>query len=273
MLGKLMKYEFRSGMRSVGIVWVAMLGMSIIAGVFSKIGLRSISANSSIARIVSLLEGLTMFLYVGLIVTAVVITVMIIIRRFMNGLLGDEGYLMHTLPVSKTNLIASKGFVAAVVLLISILMIILSIVILNTIVNTGQTVEVIKSFFSTLGEYPITILFLIEGIILTVTWLLIVIYKIYLAMAIGQLSNDHRGLIAVGAYFGINIAVTILESIVGVIVVKLSIGSWIIELGKGMGDYTQSNILALFIFVILAIFLIILHIVTEKILSSKLNLQ
>ncbi len=274
MLGKLIKYEFRSSMRKIGIAWAAMLGMAVIAGVFSRIGLLKISGNgSSLAWILSLLKDVSMFLYVSLIVAAIVVTVMIIISRFKNGLLGDEGYLMHTLPVSKTELIASKGLVAAVVLLGSMLAISLSITLMNSIIDKAQVARNIRAFFGPFIKEPMTILFFIEGVILFVACILIIIYKIYLAMSIAQLSDDHRGLIAIGAYFGINIAVAILGTIAGFLTVELSIGKLIVQMIRGTGNYAQVNLMALLAFIVLAAVLVILHVITERILSNRLNLQ
>lgn len=273
-----MKYEFRSSMGRIGIAWAAMLGMAIIAGVFSRIGLMKIAGNgSSLAWVLSLMKGISMFLYVSLVVAAIVVTVMMIISRFKSGLLGDEGYLMHTLPVSKTELIASKGLVAAIILLGSMLAISLSITLMNSIINKAQVAQNIKAFFKAFFEpfahEPIGIIVLIEGVILFVACLLIIIYKVYLAMSIAQLSDDHRGLIAIGAYFGINIAIAILGTIVSILTVKLSIGTWVVELIKRNAVCTQINLVALMAFIVLAIVLVILHVATERILSNKLNLQ
>lgn len=269
-----MKYEFRSSMGRIGIAWAAMLGMAIIAGAFSRIGLMKIAGNgSSLAWMLSFLEGVSMFLYVSLVVAAIVVTVMMIISRFKSGLLGDEGYLMHTLPVSKTELIASKGLVAAIILLGSMLAISLSIMLMNSIINKEQVAQNIKAFFEPFMREPIGIIIFIEGIILFVACLLIIIYKVYLAMSIAQLSDDHRGLIAIGAYFGINIVIAILGTIVGILTVKLSIGMWIVELIKKNVIYTQINLVALLAFIVLAVVLVILHVATERILSNKLNLQ
>ena len=56
-----------------------------------------------------------------------------VIQRFFRGLLGDEGYLMHTLPVSPWQLIGSKLLCAVVTTLLSIVVAILSILLIMPI--------------------------------------------------------------------------------------------------------------------------------------------
>ena len=59
-------------------------------------------------------------------VAIAVITALTIIQRFTRNLLGREGYLMHTLPVTPAQLILSKLISSMVWLLCSILVIALS---------------------------------------------------------------------------------------------------------------------------------------------------
>lgn len=56
----------------------------------------------------SIILAFTFLLFFALCVAIVVLTAMIIIQRFNKNLIGDEGYLMFTLPVSHVQLLTSK---------------------------------------------------------------------------------------------------------------------------------------------------------------------
>jgi hypothetical protein len=53
-------------------------------------------------------DGLFMFAFMAVIVAMFVIAIIFVVNRFSKGLLGNEGYLMHTLPVRPWHLVASK---------------------------------------------------------------------------------------------------------------------------------------------------------------------
>ena len=120
MLGKLMKHEFRAtgrfGLPLCGI----MLALSVIAGMALRVGV------SGRYGWLEELGTLIVVLY-GLSISAVSIGVFIIlIQHFKRNLLGDEGYLMRTLPVSIHELLLSKLFVALLWYVAALAFIILS---------------------------------------------------------------------------------------------------------------------------------------------------
>ena len=49
-----------------------------------------------------------MLAFIAVIAAMLVIAVIFVVSRFSKGLLGNEGYLMHTLPVRPWQLVASK---------------------------------------------------------------------------------------------------------------------------------------------------------------------
>ena len=65
--------------------------------------------------------GLLSLVYTGVIIGTVVVTIMTIVQRFYRNLLGREGYLMYTLPVTETQLVTSKLISSTVWSLCSIL--------------------------------------------------------------------------------------------------------------------------------------------------------
>ncbi|MDO5415069.1 MAG: hypothetical protein Q4F78_06350 [Bacillota bacterium] len=282
MTGNLIKYEFRSGLRYIGIIWPALIVSAALLGIVLKVmGNVFPEDPQGIMNILQLIFDLVFpLLYAAIFIAMIVITIFIVILRFYKGLLGDEGYLMHTLPVKPWQLITSKGIVACAVVMISIICAVLSVLILVGIDDISGLVTGAKEFFAVLGEEPRMILVIIEVIILAIFGTMASIYHIYAAMAIGQLTGKHRLLASLGAYIAINIALTVLATVIIVvgdmtgIDVWLSEWLWSIEASVGMNNdgfiLVQAGLGAAFVVVIVQ--LAAFHVITERILSKKLNL-
>lgn len=274
MTGKLIKYEFRSAVRQIGVIWVALIAVAILLGIMGNVfdsvfGDHDITGNV-IANLISIIPPI---LYFVIFITMLVVTVLIVLLRFYKGLLGDEGYLMHTLPVKPWQLITSKGLVAAAVVIISGIVAVLSIFLMVAFDDINSMIEGFKDFFSTLGDEPGLILIIVEVIILGVMGLLANIYQVYASMAIGQLADKYRKLISLGAYIGISTLLSILSTIFITLFATADPDLWIdpfiMENWEGFG-LIQAGIGVIFfcIFLQLAAF----HVITERLLSKKLNL-
>ena len=128
-------------------------------------------------------RAIAMALYSLAVVAMIVVTLVIIILRFFRNLLGDEGYLWMTLPVTREQHILAKLLVSVIWTICSTVLIILSIFML--IAATGHfadVVEGIRYFFSLdlpLGRW-ITI-----GVIALIVSCFAGVLELYAAMAIG----------------------------------------------------------------------------------------
>lgn len=273
MTGKLIKYEIRSSCKLIAILWAALIVASLL---FSLTGDHFMAimpegfSSSAAASIMALLTGI---LYFALFIAVMAVSVMIIIMRFYKGLLGDEGYLMHTLPVKPWQLITSKGVVSVGVLTVSVIVGIISIMILGGIADPAGLADVLRGIADELGKEPMKILILIEGIVIVILSLLKSIYQVYAALAIGQLTGKHRILLALGAYVGISMAVSIITFIFTWIFAECGVMKWIDDMFQdGQNDMLiQLGLLGAFLFTLLQ--LAAFHVVTERILTKKLNLQ
>ena len=282
MTGKLIKYEFRSGLRYIGIIWPALIVSAALLGIVLKfMGSVFPEDPQGALNILELIFELVFpLLYGAIFIAMIVITVFIVLMRFYKGLLGDEGYLMHTLPVKPWQLITSKGIVAAAVVVISIICAVLSILILVGINDISGLAYAAKEFFAVLGDEPRLILVIIEAVILMIVGVMKGVYQIYAAMSIGQLADKHRLLTSLGAYIGISVVLTMLASALFVIADLTCLDVWFtdwlmsIESAIGINDdgfiLTQAGMAA--VFVVLAVQVAAFHIVSERILSKKLNL-
>jgi len=215
MLGKLLKYEYKATMRTFIPIYIALLLVALVNRIF-RIG------NIEIGFGISAFGLVLLFMALG------VITIMVIIQRFNGNLLGDEGYLMFTLPVNSSSLIISKIIMSIVWTICSGIVAFMTFLVLvgtkEDILDFISNIDVIWAKmvvdFTVNGEQvnPIsTILFIV---VIMLFMYIMFILKIYLSLAIAQLPAvcKHRGIIAFAAFFVINTITTILTSILGQII-------------------------------------------------------
>lgn len=276
MTGKLIKYEFRSIVKLMSIVWAALPVMALITGFFGKQTF-SDTGFSETPFITDVIGVASAFLFGGIFMAMAAVTLLVILLRFYRGLLKDEGYLMHTLPVKTWQLITAKGVVAVCVTLISIAVAFLSILLLTAFEGGFAAFgRFAAELFRTYGERPVYILISVEIIVLVIVWILANIYRLYASMAVGQLAKRHKILLSVAAYLGIGVAGMIILSVVGQ-VLSLDLFEPIIDLAFGwmdafdFVDAMQAGLIALTVIGIAEV--AVFHIISEQILRKKLNLE
>ena len=103
MLKQLLKYEFKATKSLYFGLYLALALLSVVLGVsFRQENARAHSTSFQN------LEVILMVLYLSVIFAIAVLCFVSTVQRFYKNLLGREGYLMHTLPVTETQLILSK---------------------------------------------------------------------------------------------------------------------------------------------------------------------
>ena len=202
MLGKLLKYDLRSMLKQFAFIWPAALVMAVV----NRFTIGLLDSGDTFPELVS---GMSMLIYVFILMALYVVSLLFIIQRFYKGLLGDEGYLMFTLPVKSWQLVLSKFLCALITTIISVLVAALSICILAPL-NFSD----IGAFFRVLASFDgqIAVLFL-EVLILSLAALSYMYLEFYLSMAIGHLFNKHRVLISVVAFLAIGVMNIMLVSV------------------------------------------------------------
>ncbi len=216
MLGKLMKYDFKA-LNHYLIVIHAMLLITAALGRFLFVGrLMENPAGLSDAGVAATIIGI--IIYVILFMTAVFGTMLMIAICFYKNLYSDEGYLTHTLPVTRGQLLISKTVSGSVWMLLDMMMVILSLFILvltRPVLDdfTACRDELLRAmgFPASTGYGKILVAFAVLFIVSAVGNVVI----IYASIAIGQLFSNHRVLGAVVVYFVINTIVSIISSIAG----------------------------------------------------------
>lgn len=114
MLKQLLKYEFKATKRLYFGLYLALALLSVVLGVTFRQE-HALAHSTSFQN----LEVILMIVYVSVILAIAVLCFVNTVQRFCRNLLGREGYLMHTLPVTETQLILSKLFTSMVWVLCS----------------------------------------------------------------------------------------------------------------------------------------------------------
>ena len=281
MLGKLIKYEFRATGRTLGPLYGALLALTLIVKfqiVYSSNRGQGLIPSEHLGQIIGVM---TTLLYVAIIAAIFVMTLILLIQRFYKNLLGAEGYLMFTLPVSVNQLIVSKLVVALVWTLVSGIAAILSICIL------GMDSYAWANLFSALQRYLPEVWRVLggHGILLTVEILLLMVVStlqsilhIYAAIALGHLAKRRRGLASVGGYIGLSAASTMVMQVIGMVLVWVfhhhEVQIWWNTVTRGfMGGVQLTESILLALLLACALFGAAFYAITHVILHRRLNLE
>ena len=247
MTGKLLKYDLKSMLRNFIPLWAALVAVSII----NCFTIHSLDHGVGAEQLPAMVA---MLVYGSLVVAVMVVTAVLVIQRFYQGLLKDEGYLMFTLPVQPWQLLTSKLAAAVIVCLGSCIVGGISVMVIAFDSETYLTM------FDAIGLafrlYPGPI---VAGCLAAIASGLCSITQIYVSLALGHLTNKHRIGWAVGIYIAIHMVFSWLE-----LAVSITIPVPLFQ------DATQYFLLLAGYYFLRAV---LFFVVTERILSKKLNLE
>lgn len=262
MLGKLLKYDLRSMVKQFAFIWPAALVMAVV----NRFTIGLLDSGDTFPELVS---GMSMLIYVFILMALDVVSLLFIIQRFYKGLLGDEGYLLFTLPAKSWQLILSKFLCAMITTIISILVAALSICILAPLSFSD-----IDAFFRLLASFDGQILvFFLEMVIILLAAMSYMYLEFYLAMAIGHLFNKHRILISVVAFLAIGMVMNIITTLVGVTAIEVGVESLIMNLVMDAGEWAAWHTAVWSIIAYSAIPAAAFFFITNYILKHRLNLE
>lgn len=209
MFGKLLKYEFKSIGKWYLSLYGAILGLSLILGIWIRSATQRYSTtNGTHISDMPDAEGwlfiIFSFAFMMLIAGLSISTFALIINRFYKNIYSRQGYLTMTLPVNAHQLILSKWVAACIWSLLAGTTIVLSILILVSFGVPEKLPDILlglQHLWNNIQKIqPFNLFLIITNVFLSsVTTLLM----IYLSISIGQLFKDHRILMAFVSYFGI----------------------------------------------------------------------
>lgn len=220
MLGKLIKYEFRCSVRIFAILLPAFLAYTAVYRGIIELLVRSMSSSQNGSAILAMIMGGMTFLFIILLAGLVAFNFIYIIYRFYKNMVTDEGYLMHTLPVSPWEHVTAKLIIAALQYIATIITVILSVLIIIVGLLDQSVIDEIKNIISSVtGIYAdgTQLLNDILNLLSTVISVTANILVAYASIAIGQLKNNNRVLWSIGGYILVNIALSIVSSSVSIL--------------------------------------------------------
>jgi len=216
MLGKLLKYDLKANYLylMVGYVVYILLTLGFV------MSFRWIDRTAGASSLEGTLQMITMLaatiLWGTAIIGVVLMTYILLIRRFYCHMVTDQGYLTLTLPVSVRAHMLSKVISAVIFVLSSVCVLSTGVIMVGA--SFGETdfiadfLRVAKNVFRQLGT-GFSILACVGGILSLLQTILLV----YFSICIGQLCGKHKIWGSIGAYFGISFSINMLVSIVGLV--------------------------------------------------------
>ena len=238
MLGKLMKYEWQS-------TWKLLVPANLLIIVMTFFGCMAVRLNLSDIDNKGVVFSAVMILvtYVGSMFVVMIGTAIYLIYRFYTSTYGEQGYLLHTLPVDKHHIIIAKVTVSAAWILLSSFLMYLSILFIfasgdGVIPELLDSMEVIAE---EMGNGP-SFLSGIMVIIAFIVSILARVLKVTACLSLGQMSPNHKLLMSFAFYFGIYFLQQMMSSVYYVFLglINSRIGtyyygsSWEIELISGL---------------------------------------
>lgn len=226
MLGKLIKHDFNSLSRVLFPTQLAVLAATILATLGFAFNFRSgysAAEANGFMGLIRLITGLLSGIMVLAIIAASILVAFIIFQRFYKNLMCDEGYLTFTLPVTTSQILWSKLITAMLWTIISSVVIFICVNIF-VLFGTAETGFINTEAYSEIGKFLHEVNTVIGA---RIVWpilefglLMLIgtassILQVYLALIIGGIvSQKHKILASIGFYFVINIAVSIISTIV-----------------------------------------------------------
>ena len=271
MVKKLVKYDFVSFFRLLFPVQMIILGIALINRLIQLFEVRDSSAYTGvfISSIVLLVIAC---------IVCLVMTLILSVVRFYQGLYSTEGYLSHTLPVTPTQHIFAKLLVSLIFVAGTVLTIFIAI----CIATFGEVnIELFKAAGYLLGKgfneigFQM-ILYMLEILVYAVLWVSNVLLIFYFCLSIGQLAPRKKILLAFGVLFGLYTLVQIIGT-AGIIIIAAS-PNWFEEMYEAVNQFAESHQHLFFHLVLTGNILIqlieitVFFIISKTIMKNKLNL-
>ncbi len=285
MLKKLFVHEWRS-------FWRVPAAMCLFALAYALIGALTFQTDlwTSDYRLVRLVLFFGSIGYFILLIAPAIVLLIYTALRFYRNLFTDEGYLMHTLPVKKWELITAKGLVAVIWNVITTITTLLAVFLVVLLISMSsqyggvtwaditesfaqffhEAIPIVKEMFR-MPVWMVALLFLGNFIVGAFYNTLL----LYASVSIGHLWKKHPMAGTVLSYIGFYLAISFLTSAFSINSLNLTMGNIFFASDStayaSMGDYILSVLGNSYL--VSAIGILVFYSITEWIISHKLNLD
>ncbi len=266
MLGKLMKYEWKATWKLLVSANLLTLVMTILAWCMVRIMDRSGYNDFGMMDFMAVMVLLT---YVGSMFAVSIGTTIFLIHRFYTSTYGDQGYLLHTLPVDTHHIILAKLLVSASWVLINIVFIYLSVIFLFA--SSHEVFESMmrgmKNTIEYLGAEKIGVFTVIMTLLAFLFSILAKVLKVGACISLGQLSSNHKLMLSFAWYVGIYVVEQILQGVYFAIQIafrkRVSDGAYLSYFENQWDTTLIAGIISCVVF----------YLLTWYVMSRKLNLE
>lgn len=208
MLGKLIKYELKATARTLIPLYIVLLMFALINKLFM-----GTDNNINMDLLGGIPVMISMFAYGCTMAAVFIITFFVIVQRFYKNLLGDEGYLMNTLPVPTWMNISSKLGVSVIWSIVSGIVAVLSVIIM------AYSQDMFKDLFDNFAKITSYIPqeyygFGLEIILYVFVSMIASTLMLYLSISIGHLFNKRRILASFGSFIVLNMIINTVQAII-----------------------------------------------------------
>jgi len=287
MLGKLFRHEWRGTYKIGCLMLILVAGVTFFGWLAFQSPMWQSLSNEDYSYVgfssLDFMSIMTLMMYVVMLFGTTYGIVIYIGVHFYKTMYTDEGYLTHTLPVTKHKLLISKVLVGGLWFLLVVLAVWLSVMVLcisligmtirdytvwdiwrEITENWDEIVETLDSAGLRLGRwFGLTSVSMLISPFCSVAIL-------FGAISLGQLFTKHRVLMAIVSYIGITVLIGILNSII-------QSANSVRMMGQMMSDtlaldrYVSSN--GLFSLLENIVLAVILYFVSFFIIDRKLNME
>ncbi|MBR4073168.1 MAG: hypothetical protein IKK24_04415 [Clostridia bacterium] len=269
MVKKLFKHEIFAFVRTLTPLYIALLGVAF-CGRF----IQFFENDSTPYKIIS---GTSILIYVVAIFASMLLTSVYSVVRFYKHLYSGEGYLTFTLPITVTQHITVKLFVALLFQFITLLSVIVSVCVITAgelLIEIGKALGYLLDMLTMNMNYHLVII--IAEIIIALVIMTIYEYMlIYSCISVGQLSNKNRIIWAIGAYFAYYIATQIIGTVVVILVMVLEKTLALEKIAQFIArhPFASAHIIICGVILIFSALSAVFFFVNKSIMTKKLNLE
>lgn len=210
MLTKLLKHEFRATARIMGPLYLVLLAVALGFNFSARL-------MDSGNFVLNMLAALVVMAYVVAITAVFIVAFILMLQRFYKNLLGDEGYIMFTLPASVHQHVWSKLIVSAVWFIATGVVVFLSVFVaaFNVSFLTDLASVFPKLFQQMTAYYAVNgTVFALELLALMLAACMSFSLQFYAALAAGHSFANHKMALSVAFFFVFQFVVQMAGAIV-----------------------------------------------------------
>lgn len=280
MLGKLIKYEWKSLSRQFLVMLAILAGTTLVSSlIIVSINFEFDDVNENYSLF--MLIGSVLIYYLGLIVGSIG-TSLIVAIRFYKSCYTDAAYLTHTLPVSARQLVGAKTIASCLIQLLASITVFLSIIVYFAVIIAAVLGSDTTSYTGTMSFAMLSTEFQQSlGVTLTQYCVFLIGYSLVGCItgccillgcvSLGQLYTKHRILGAILAYF----IVTMIMQVITYLAMLPAYGKLFAASAAGDTLPLMSFMMPAFIAILITtiILAIAMYFINIHMMTKKLNLE